>query len=132
MLKKRAEFLRVARGRRKSAMPGLVLQAAKWRGGAMTVQGAAEGAVEGDRGANDNVIRVGYTASRKVGNAVARNRARRRLRAAVAQVMSQAQPGTDYVVIARQGTLKRPFAALTTDLETALKRLHAWRAADQA
>lgn len=117
MLKKRAEFLRVARGRRKTAMPGLVLQAAKWRGGT-------------SEDTNGAAIRVGYTASRKVGNAVARNRARRRLRAAVAQVMPGAVGRTDYVVIARQGTLKRPFTALTTDLEKALKRLQAWRAPD--
>lgn len=72
-------------------------------------------------------IRVGFTASRKVGGAVRRNRARRRLRAAVRQVMpARAKAGHDFVVIARAGTLRRPFGALVADLETALKRLGAY------
>lgn len=77
-------------------------------------------------------IRIGFTASRKVGSAVARNRARRRLRAAVAQVMPVAAAiGHDYVVIARAATVKRPFPALLSDLEGALRRLGAWRARDE-
>jgi len=72
-------------------------------------------------------IRVGFTASRKVGNAVARNRARRRLRAAVAQVLPvMAATGHDYVVIAREATVERPFALLIDDLTQALKRLDTW------
>ena len=72
--------------------------------------------------------RVGYTASRKVGIAVVRNRARRRLRAAVAQVLERhAAPGHDYVVIARSATATRPFPALLADLETGLRRLGLWR-----
>jgi len=75
-------------------------------------------------------LRVGYTASRKVGIAVERNRARRRLRAAVAQVMAlNAQPGRDYVLIARAGTAKRPFAALVGDLRAALRQAGAYREA---
>jgi len=71
---------------------------------------------------------VGFTASRRVGGAVERNRARRRLRAAVRAVMPQhAEPGHDYVLIARKETLRRDFAALTGDLEKALKRLDLWR-----
>ena len=55
-------------------------------------------------------MRVGFTASRKVGIAVERNRARRRLRAAVHEIMAlHAAPGRDYVVIARAGTAKRSF-----------------------
>jgi ribonuclease P protein component len=73
-------------------------------------------------------IRVGFTASRKVGSAVARNRARRRLRAAVAQIMPSAAPGHDFVVIARADTVTRPFPGLLADLEAALRRLGAWRA----
>lgn len=74
--------------------------------------------------------RVGFTASRRVGIAVARNRARRRLRAAADRLLpAHAAPGRDYVMIARSGTLTRPFALLLGDLETALKRLGAWRAA---
>lgn len=73
-------------------------------------------------------IRVGFTASRKVGSAVARNRARRRLRAVAAAIMPSAAPGHDFVVIARADTLTRPFPGLLADLEAALRRLGAWRA----
>jgi ribonuclease P protein component len=69
-------------------------------------------------------MRVGFTASRKVGNAVVRNRAKRRLRAAAAQVLpEQGRPGSDYVLIARAGTTDRPFSELIADLERALRRL---------
>lgn len=69
-------------------------------------------------------LRLGITASRKVGNAVARNRARRRLRAAAHLVLPAcAAPGFDYVVIARPQTLTRPFVALVADLKDALRRL---------
>lgn len=108
-LTRRWEFLRVARGRRKWAAPGLVLQA---RGS------------PGEVAAHDAPFRVGYTASRKVGGAVARNRAKRRLRAVVRAVMPGfAAPGNDYVVIARGATLTRDFAALKDDLRAALARL---------
>jgi ribonuclease P protein component len=108
-LKRRAEFLRVAGTQRKWATPGLVLQAA-----------AAPGSPAG--------VRVGFTATKKIGMAVQRNRARRRLKAAAAQVMPlHAAPGHDYVVIARAATLTRPFAALLGDLEAALRRLGMWR-----
>lgn len=71
-------------------------------------------------------MRVGFTVSRKVGNAVARNRARRRLRAAVDRVMPmRARPGNDFVVIGRAATLTRPFECLVGDLTTALQRLDA-------
>ena len=110
-LKRRAEFLRVAGERRKWAAPGLVLQARR-------------------READEDGIRIGFTASRKVGGAVVRNRARRRLKAAAAEVMARhAAPATDYVLIARAETPTRPFAALLADLETALKRLGAWQEA---
>ena len=69
-------------------------------------------------------VRVGFTASRKVGNAVVRNRAKRRLRAAAAQVLSnRGKSGMDYVLIARGTTAERPFAALLADLELALHRV---------
>jgi ribonuclease P protein component len=119
-LKRRAEFLRVAGGRRKAVTPGLILQA---------LERPREDAAMLNADNND-APRVGFTASRKVGIAVARNRARRRLKAAAAQVMPRhAAPGHDYVVIARLETLKRPFPALLGDFETALKHLRAWRAA---
>ena len=71
--------------------------------------------------------RVGLTASRRVGNAVRRNRARRRLRAVAERVIPlHAKRGHDYVLIARTATVDRPFAALVGDLETAIKRLNLW------
>jgi ribonuclease P protein component len=73
-------------------------------------------------------IRLGITASRKVGNAVARNRARRRLREAARRVLpTDAAPGHDYVLIGRAATLQRPFAMLVADLQSALRRLRALR-----
>ncbi len=69
-------------------------------------------------------VRVGFTASRKVGNAVVRNRAKRRLRAAAAQLLAaRGNVGTDYVLIARAATAERPFAALLDDLKSALRRV---------
>lgn len=76
--------------------------------------------------------RIGFTVSKKVGNAVARNRAKRRLRAAAAAVLPvRAAPGMDYVLIGRQATLARPFDELKADLATALTRLRAHRRAEQ-
>ncbi len=106
-LTQRSEFLRVAAARRKWAAPGLVLQACE-RIDAPTV----------------GPPRVGFTATRKVGNAVVRNRARRRLRAVAAALLpTLGVPGWDYVLIARDGTIRRPFPALMGDLETALGRV---------
>lgn len=69
-------------------------------------------------------IRVGFTASRKVGKAVVRNRARRRLKAVAREILPLfALPGHDYVLIARAGTVDRPYPALIRDLKKALKRL---------
>ena len=103
-LKKRADFLAAARAR-KQVTPGFVLQ------------GRANGGPE---------MRVGFTASKKVGNAVARNRAKRRLRALAREILPQAgHPGWDYVLIARKSeTATRPFAQMQQDLTQALARLH--------
>ena len=68
--------------------------------------------------------RVGFTVTKKAGNAVERNRIRRRLRAAVKSISDKAQPGFDYVLIARREAIVTPFANLVNDLERALKRLH--------
>jgi ribonuclease P protein component len=69
-------------------------------------------------------VRVGFTASRKVGNAVLRNRAKRRLRAAAATVLARdGRKGTDYVLIARADTGERPYAELVRDLEAALRQI---------
>ncbi|HEY5338408.1 MAG TPA: ribonuclease P protein component [Rhizomicrobium sp.] len=71
-------------------------------------------------------LRVGFTASRKVGNAVARNRAKRRLRAAAAALLPlHGKGGHDYVLVARVATITRPFDNLLADLAGALKAAHA-------
>jgi ribonuclease P protein component len=107
-LKTRADFLRVAAGRRRAVRPGFILQ-------------AAARPIEADSG---RVVRVGFTASRKVGNAVIRNRAKRRLRAVAAEVLPrQGRPGTDYVIVARAATGERAYPALIADLETALRQV---------
>jgi ribonuclease P protein component len=109
-LKRRSDFLRTAAARHKAALPGLVLQVAP------------------QPEAAEAPPRIGFTATRKVGNAVVRNRARRRLRAAAASLLpSHAKPGRDYVLIARGDTATRPWAQLLGDLEAALKRVRAWR-----
>jgi len=110
-LKRRPEFLRVAAAKRKWVAPGLILQAYERQ------PAEAEGVSGGE-------LRLGLTASRKVGGAVARNRARRRLREAARQVLpAAAGPGYDLVLVARAGTLRRPFAALLEDLRKGLERL---------
>ncbi|MGE5271551.1 MAG: ribonuclease P protein component [Thiohalocapsa sp.] len=115
-LKTRADFLRVAAARRRAVRPGLLLQAAPSR--APSGDGSEEEPVE------SAVVRVGFTASRKVGNAVVRNRAKRRLRAAAADVLGRrGRPGTDYVLVARGATAERPYAELVGDLEAALRQV---------
>ena len=70
-------------------------------------------------------VRVGFTASKKVGNAVIRNRAKRRLRAAASQLLPLlGRDGHDYVLVARGTTVARPFPALLSDITTALKAAH--------
>lgn len=69
-------------------------------------------------------MRVGFTASKKVGNAVRRNRAKRRLRAVADAVLKdRATPGHDYVLIARAATVERDYADLVDDLHFSLKRI---------
>jgi ribonuclease P protein component len=109
-LKHRPEFLKVAATRQKSVTPGLIVQKRVRNGGETTE------------------TRVGFTVSRKVGNAVQRNRAKRRLREVTATVVTEhAKMGLDLVIIGRAGTLKRPYPSLLGDMKTALKKLDAWR-----
>jgi ribonuclease P protein component len=69
--------------------------------------------------------RVGFTVTKKLGNAVARNRSKRRLREAARLTLAGiARPGHDYVLIGRGATAKRPFEDLRKDITAALKRLH--------
>lgn len=77
-----------------------------------------------DDGASD--IRIGFTATRRIGGAVVRNRAKRRLREAARRLApDHALPGCDYVLIARAGTVSRPWDQLLDDVKTALIRLAA-------
>lgn len=106
-LLKRAEFLRVSKGRR-FFTPAFVLQAA--RRGSET---------------QDYPARFGLTITKKTGNAVERNRMRRRLREAIkGAVAMDAKPGTDYVIVAQREALARPFAALVRDIEQAVAEIN--------
>jgi ribonuclease P protein component len=107
ILRVRADFLRAAQARRQ-ATPGFLLQARP-------------------RGDGSAAVRVGFTCSKKLGNAVARNRAKRRLREVARAVLRQGgQPGWDYVLVGRpQATAGREFAALLGDMEMALAKIHA-------
>jgi ribonuclease P protein component len=109
VLKNRPDFLKAAQARRQSTQ-GLLVQARQRR------------VEEADPG----LIRVGFTCSKKVGNAVARNRARRRLREVARLVLPGAgRPGWDYVLIGRaEVTAARDFALLQEDLRRALAALH--------
>ncbi|WMT87457.1 ribonuclease P protein component [Pelagibacterium sp. 26DY04] len=101
-LKKRAQFLKAARGK-KIARRGFVLQAVA---------------------VADPVPGVGYTVTKKTGNAPERNRIKRRLREAVRASSDRLVPGHDYVLIGRRESLTQPFDALTRELGKALERVH--------
>lgn len=110
----RRDFLRVQAAGRKQVTPGFILQIAPLPEGSASLR----------------TPRVGFTASKKIGNAVARNRARRRLRALAREVLAPlATPGFDFVLIGRQGTLERDYAAMARDLKGALRRLQQEKAA---
>jgi ribonuclease P protein component len=106
-LKQRADFLAATAGA-KAPASGFVLQAR-------------------DRH-EDGPVRVGFTCSKKVGNAVERNRVRRRLREVVRLAPQDLmRPGYDYVLIGRSAALELPFSRLVEDFDRALSRVHAAR-----
>ena len=102
-LKKRAEFLRVAAKGRKAALGGVVLQALPRSDGLP--------------------VRLGFTVTKKVGNAVVRNRTRRRLKEAVRLLLKENPvAGFDLVLIGRDSTRGRAFTALQGDIRHAMER----------
>ena len=108
-LKTRTEFLHVKGGARFAA-PSLVLQARQ------------RAPASGD---SPGLARFGFTATKSLGGAVLRNRARRRLKEAVRLAGPRhAVEGYDYVLIARAGTVQRRFTELVKDLERALAKVH--------
>lgn len=106
-LRKREEFLAIAKSGRKWVTSGLILQM-------------------GRTSTDETAIRFGLTASGKIGNAVIRNRARRRLRALAGEILPAHAICGDYVLIARASTVTRTFPDLRQDLTTALQKLEAW------
>ena len=102
-LKKRAEFLAVAgRGR-------------KYARGSLLVQALTHGGPE---------TRLGFTATKKLGNAVVRNRAKRRMRAAARLELSATPPaGYDLVLVAREAIRENSFSGLRADFRAALAKL---------
>jgi ribonuclease P protein component len=106
-LRQRAEFLAAASGI-KAPAAAFVLQARNRR--------------------DARPARFGFTASKKVGNAVERNRVRRRLREVVRlSAASRLRAGHDYVLVGRRAALDMPFDRMTKDFEEALRRVHARR-----
>jgi ribonuclease P protein component len=107
-LKQRADFLAAAATERKTAAAAFVLQARER--------------------IDSGPPRLGFTVSKKVGNAVERNRVRRRLREIVRlSPAGSMKVGHDYVLIGRRGALRVPFERMTRDFEGALRRVHAGR-----
>jgi ribonuclease P protein component len=102
-LKRRPEFLRAASAGKKAAIGGVVLQALV---------------------RNDTApVRLGFTVTKKVGNAVVRNRTRRRLKEAARLLLAERPVvGVDLVLIGRDSTRKRNFIALQGDIRRALDR----------
>ena len=108
-LKRRAQFLRIRKG-------------ARWATSAFVLEAKRRDDETADVRAQP---RFGFTVTKQIGKAVERNRIRRRLKAAVRDVqVAHARSDFDYVLIARRPALTSAYAALVTDLTTALQRVH--------
>jgi ribonuclease P protein component len=110
-LRVRAEFLAV-RGGTRASLPACLIEAKK-----RPLKPTAVTSPDGPR--------FGFTVTKKLGNAVTRNRIRRRLKAALTELApALAQPGFDYVVVARPVAFSRPYADIVADLTRAFAILH--------
>lgn len=108
-LRSRRDFLRV-RGGARWASDNFVLEAKPRPDGETGIRGP----------------RFGFTVTKKIGNAVVRNRIRRRLKEAVRDIAAtKALPAFDYIIVARGPALSAVFCALVTDLSQALDKVHA-------
>jgi len=105
-IKKRKDFLRVAKQGTKMVTPTVILQAAQ----SLSVSVPAS--------------KIGFTTTKKLGKAHVRNRARRRMRAALRQFYAELKPGYEYVLIGRYNTAECDFSKLLNDLSWGLKKLH--------
>lgn len=104
MLTRRRDFLAANAGRR-APMPGFVL-------------------LVRPRDDGDAAMRVGYTVTKKIGNAVVRNRMKRRLRALARELLpSEGVSGADHVLIGRMGGIERDYASLRVELSKALRKV---------
>ena len=108
VIRKRPDFLAANRGKRFVA-PGFVLLAHRRRG---------------DHAISSDTVRYGITVTKKIGNAVARNRMKRRFRALLAELLPQfGLAGVDHIMIGRKEPKERDFVSMKADLEKGLKHL---------
>lgn len=118
-LKTRPQFLKLAAQGNKAVRPTLILQALPLR----EVEQTRAKIIARQPHLADAIF-LGFTASKKVGNAIARNRAKRRLTALSREVLPKLAPtGWAFVIIARRSSVGSPFAKLDEDLRKALSQV---------